>query len=383
MTTAGNRAGSGFPDILRTGRDRRTTDALTITPILTVHGLFFMLDRLRRQLHRAARPLLVTVCLFAAAAGCANKPKPAAVENAPAAPTRLTEALDRVATAEEAIRTGDKERALIEFQRAIEINPNLTTAYMGMGDIYRMDGDYAMAEVRYGQAARVSPSDFDAQYYHGLMLHLLERLPDAIGAYLRALALKGDDFQTNLNLATAYYQLDENTQALRYARRAVELNRNDGSARLNLGAIYAALGRHGEAVNEYQQAAELMELNSELLVSLGESLAALGRYDEMANALEQAVRVDPSPAAYERLGFARFRLSSFDAAKANFQRALDLDPDYFPALNGLGVCLLNDWIGSDRRDMAAKDRGCACLRRSIQIERDQPQILEVVTRYCR
>jgi tetratricopeptide (TPR) repeat protein len=296
---------------------------------------------------------------------------------------RLTEALGHIATAEDAVRAGDKEKALIEFQRAIEINPNLTTAYMGMADIYRMDGDYERAEMRYAQAARVDSKDFGAQFYDGLMLHLLKRLTDAVQAYLRALSIKPEDFRANLNLATAYYQLDENTQALPYAKKAVTLNKNDGPARLNLGAIYAALGRHQEAVNEYQQAAELMKLTGPLLLNLAESLANLSRFDEMANALEQAAKNDPSAAVYERLGFARFRLKDYEAAKTNFQKALDMDADYFPALNGLGVCTLNDWIGGDRKDGSIKDRGMALLRRSMQIEPNQPQIREIVTRYGR
>jgi len=325
------------------------------------------------------------VVMAAVLPGCkSGLPK---VEDAPtrakAAPPRLTEALGHISTAEEAVRLGDKERALIEFQRAIEVNPNLSTAYMGMADIYRMDRDYPNAELRYAQAARVEPKNFDAQFYHGLMLHLMERVTEAVQAYLRALAVKPDDFRTNLNLATAYYQLEENRQALPYAKKAVDLNGDDGSARLNLGAIYAALGRHQEAVKEYQQAAELMDLNGPLLLNLAESLASLSRFDEMANALEQAAKVDPSAAVYERLGFARFRVKDYEAAKSNFQKSLDIDTNYFPALNGLGVCLLNDWITGDRKDQGIKDRGISCLRRSLQIESDQPQINEIVTRYGR
>lgn len=333
----------------------------------------------------AAGALLASVMLAGCNKGGSAKPaEPATTaESSTSGPTRLTEALTHIATAEDAVRANDKEKALIEFQRAIEINPNLTTAYMGMADIYRMDRDYEKAELRYAQAARVEPKNFDAQFYHGLMLHLLERVTEAIQSYLRALTIRPDDFQANLNLATAYYQIEENTQALPYARKAVALDKDDGSARLNLGAIYAALGRHQDAVNEYQQAAELMPLTGELLLNLAESLANLSRFDEMANALEQAAKTHPSAAVFERLGFARFRLKDYAAASTNFQKSLDIDADYFPALNGLGVSTLNDWIGGDRQDGSLKERGVAMLRRSLQLEPDQPQIREIVTRYGR
>lgn len=288
-----------------------------------------------------------------------------------------------VNSAEQAVRDGDLDRALEEFQKAIEVNPELTTAHIGMADIYRVRGDYTRAEQRYGQAARLQPANFDAQYYHGLMLHLLDRLTDAVQAYLRAIALRPNDYKANLNLATAYYQLDENAQALPYARRAVELNPQDGPARVNLGAVYGSLGRHNEAVREYQQAAELMPLNAQLLTNLADSLAKLDRFEEMSNALERAVKMEPSALTHERLGFARFKLGRFDAARMSFEDALKLDANYVPALNGHGVSLLNDWIRGGRRDLSLRDRGLADLRRSLQVSRDQPQILEIVTRYGR
>lgn len=288
-----------------------------------------------------------------------------------------------IASAEQAIRDGDLDKALQEFARAIEVNPNSTTAHLGMADIYRMKGDYTRAEARYAKASALEPKNFDAQYFHGLMLHLLDRLPDAIQAYIRALTLRPNDFKANLNLATAYYQLDENSQALPYAKRAVELNPQDGPARFNLGAIYAALNRHGDAVREYTQAAEFMSLTPPLLLNLADSLAKLERFEEMGNALTQAIKTEPSAIAYERLGFAKFKMSQFADAKANFNAAVKMDGDYYPALNGLGVCSLNDWIRSGRTDSKTKEAGLNALRRSLQIERDQPQILEILTRYGR
>ena len=102
-----------------------------------------------------------------------------------------------IASAEQAIRDGDLDKALQEFARAIEVNPNSTTAHLGMADIYRMKGDYSRAETRYARASALEPRNFDAQYFHGLMLHLLDRLPDAIQAYIRALTLRPTDFKAN------------------------------------------------------------------------------------------------------------------------------------------------------------------------------------------
>src|SRR5262249_21806665 len=161
---------------------------------------------------------------------------------------------------------------------------------------------------------------------------------------LRALSIKPEDFDANLNIATAYLQLGEPGPGLPYAQRAVRLRGNSGPARVNLGAIYAALGDHESAVVEYQQAAELMELTPELLLNLADSLGKSGRYVEMQNTLEQLIRSKPSAVAHERLASSLFRQQKYEEALVQFRKALAIDHDYYPALNGVGVCLLNKYL---------------------------------------
>lgn len=294
------------------------------------------------------------------------------------APDEAAAALDR---ADQLRAQGFREQALIELERAIEINPSLTTAYVGIGDIHREVGDYVAAERSYSTAAQLEPQNFDAQYRHGLTLHLLNRVADAVRAYLRALAVQPGDFDANLNVASAYLQLGEPRQALAYAERAVRLNLDSGPAHANLGAALAGLGRHDEAVAQYQQAAERMELTPELLLNLADSLGRAGRYAEMANTLDQLIKVAPSAAAYERLGSSQFRQQQYDEALATFRKAIELDPAHYPALNGVGVSLLNRYIWSDRTDGAALEEARAVFRRSLLIERRQPKIVDLLSRY--
>ncbi len=147
-----------------------------------------------------------------------------------------------------------------------------------------------------------------------------------------------------------------------YGEAAVRLNPKNGAARLNLGAIYAGLGRDREALVEYQQASEYMELTPALMNNLSDAYGKLGRYEEMRNTLLELIKKNPSAQAYERLGYASFKLgrsqsNMYVSAMANFEKSIATDPDYFPALNGLGVCMLNLWLESDRKDAASKDKG--------------------------
>lgn len=273
------------------------------------------------------------------------------------------------------------DQALREFERAIEINPTMTQAYMGAGDIYRERGDFQAAEVRYADAVRTSPGEFDPNYWHGYALQMLNRVTEAVRAYLRALSIRPEDFNANLNLATAYLQLGENAQAVIYAERAVRIRPNDGAARVNLGAAYANADRHGEALTQYEAAAEMMPMTPELLLNLAESQGKVGAYAEMAGTMREVIRRSPSALAHERLGSALFRLGSYDESLAAFREATRLDDRHYPAWNGIGVSLLNRYLWSQRTDLVALDDARNALRRSLQIERNQPRIAELLTRY--
>lgn len=341
----------------------------------------------------SARPHLVPAALALALLGASASLPGCGNSSGGSSQRRDTEIADiqsenLAISGEAAAARGDKEAALQLFARAIEANPRFVRAHMGMGDVYRVDGNYSKAEQSYRTAAQIEPANFEAQYFHGLMLHVLNRVTEAVAAYLRALALRPDDPQANLNLATAYYQLGEAAQAVPYGEASVRLNPKSGAARMNLGAIYASLGRDREALSEYQQASELMELTPALMNNLAEAYGKLGRFEEMRNTLLELIKKRPTAQAYERLGYASFKLgrtqpTMYAAAMANFEKAIQTDPEYFPALNGLGVCMLNLWLESDRKDGAAKDKGLDCLRRSMQLNADQPRILELLSRYGR
>ncbi|MDP1661386.1 MAG: tetratricopeptide repeat protein [Phycisphaerales bacterium] len=288
---------------------------------------------------------------------------------------------EHIVAGETAMDAGNNAAAIEEFERAIAINPTLTDAHLGLGDIYRSEGDYNKAEKAYGDAARVAPKNFDAQYYHGLMLHLLDRVTEAVGAYLKALSVKPEDFQTNLNLSVAYYQLGESSQAYTFGERAIKIDPKNGPARVNLAAVYADLGRHEEAVTEFQQSFELVESTPRILLAYAESLKTLGRYGEMRSTLEQLVKTVPSAAAWERLGYAQFKLADYAKAGEAFEASLKLDPDYFPALNGVGVCELNRYYWSNSTDNDARQRGINSLRRSLAINRNQPSIEALLGRF--
>lgn len=280
------------------------------------------------------------------------------------------------------VRLGDPRAALAEFERAIELNPLMTRALVGAGDQYLLLNEPVKAEERYRQATRIDPNNPRVHFKHGQSLQVLGRLSEAIQAYLVALRLDPSDPLANMNVSVAYMQAEEPRLARPFAERAVFVSPTNAAARINLGSVYAALGEHRKAVDEYQQAAELVDpISPELLVNLAESLRNLGEDAQVVNVLDQLLRSNESALAWERRGSALFRLRDYEAAMASFARALELDPQHYPALNGMGVYRLNQYIWSGQTDSSALSEALEHFRKSLQIEHRQPRIRELVSRF--
>jgi tetratricopeptide (TPR) repeat protein len=321
---------------------------------------------------------------FARRARQTARPAPVVERPAPAPPPKVDPVQESQRVVENAQilqAQGIEDVALREFERAISINPRITPAYLGIGQIQRRRGNLLEALTAYARAVDIEPGNFEAQYGLGLTSQLLGRIADAIRAYVNALYIRPDDFDANLNLATAYLQFGEPSPALPYAQRAVRLKGDSGPARFNLGAIYSAAGDHESAIVEYQQAAELMEISPQLLLNLAEALAFTGRHAEAQNTLEQLILAAPTAAAHERLATSLFRQKKYDEALAAFRRSIAIDDTYYPAHNGVGVCLLNRWLLSEKKDVAAKEEAIRALKRSLQLERKQPVVIDLINRY--
>lgn len=287
--------------------------------------------------------------------------------------------------AQSLLAEGLTDDALAAFERAIELSPRLASAHMGAAEIHRVRGDYESAAEAYGEAALSQPSSYDAHFGQGLMLQLLERFAEAVRSYLRAVQLRPTSAPANLNLATAYLQLGDAAQAVPYAERAVDLDPGNGAAHLNLGTIYMRVERYDEALYAFEAAQGILGDRPDLLRNIAEAQGELKLYDEMRQTLLELVQLQPTAATFERLGYASFKARRYASALNAFERALELDPNYVAALNGVGVCLLNRYLTSEGEMKLETDRRRAleALRRSVQINPDQPQVIELLRQYRR
>lgn len=97
-------------------------------------------------------------------------------------------------------------------------------------------------------------------------------------------------------------------------------------------------GNYTEALNILKEAIKLDEKNDMTWNNLSVCYEAIGEYDLALEAARNAVNYGEEKAAeYSNLGNAYFDLGFLEEAKLAYERALDIDSDYFYAKYGLGV----------------------------------------------
>ncbi|MDP6059777.1 MAG: tetratricopeptide repeat protein, partial [Pirellulaceae bacterium] len=223
------------------------------------------------------------------------------------------------------LETGLLERAVAEFEYALELSPDLVEAHIGIGNAFQEVGDYRRAHDSFSTAAHLEPNNFDACRGLGLTKQLLGMVKEAVTAYLRALAIRPDSFHVNEHLASAYLQLDRPGQAIVYAEQAVSLYDGDQGAWANLATSYRLDGEYEKAVDAYRRALELGDADAPLepiVVGLADAHIRLGRFERAAVALRNQIRRHPSSLAHERLGYCQFKQHRFEAALTSYRAVL-------------------------------------------------------------
>ena len=245
-------------------------------------------------------------------------------------------------SAEDFLRRGNEARrdgyiiedALDNYSQAIELNPNLVEAYVGLGNTY-MDGEeYESAIAGYREALRLDPNDAVIYFYRGLAYAALGDHDRAISDYSDAL---GHNPADNLAMAAygnrgnAYRIQEEYDRAIADYDAALNLNPNDEVAAglyFSRGNAYRGQGEYDSAIADCTEALQLDPEMVEAYDVRGFAYSCQGEYDIAIADCEMALQLDPeNKLAYSTRGYAYFLIGEYDLAIADWENMLSLELD--------------------------------------------------------
>ncbi len=125
-------------------------------------------------------------------------------------------------------------------------------AYYGKGDIYRAIEDYS-------KAIELNPEHALAYNSRGIAYSNLKRYEEAIEDYSKAIELNSEYADAYNNRGNAYYKLEKYSKAKRDYNKAIKLDQNFYIAHANLGESLFMTEDYDNAEKEYREAIKIKE----------------------------------------------------------------------------------------------------------------------------
>jgi len=101
---------------------------------------------------------------------------------------------------------GKNEKAIVDFDKAIEINPSFIHAYNNRGNVYSKQGNYAQSIIDFNKAIELEPNFAEAYYNRGNIYYKQEMYEKAIADYERAVEIKPDYVEALIYRMKSYYK---------------------------------------------------------------------------------------------------------------------------------------------------------------------------------
>jgi DNA-binding winged helix-turn-helix (wHTH) protein/TolB-like protein/Flp pilus assembly protein TadD len=175
--------------------------------------------------------------------------------------------------------------------KALEIDDTIAEAHASLARIKaNYDWDWPGAEAEFKRAIELNPNCSSAHYFYALnYLVPMGKLDEAAAQLRRARELEPFSLIINTNLGVVFYYQARYDEAIEQYRKALELDKRFVTARLRLIDVYAETGRYAQALAEQEEIVEpLGTENPRYLEQLKDALRQSGPQGYWRKRLEQA-----------------------------------------------------------------------------------------------
>lgn len=208
---------------------------------------------------------------------------------------------------------------------------------------FRQSGLYRDNETLFRATVAKNPESWMGHHILGFALAKSpDRRPEAIAQFQQALRLNPDYPDAHLSLAVELSRLPgRKAEAIEHYNRALELRPNYAEAHNGLAvALASETGHSAEVLAHYEAAVRLKPDFAEAHANLADTLAKLpGREPEAMAHYGEALRLNPSHAiGHCHLAYLLMQIRGRETeALGHYETALRLQPDYLEAHNGLAI----------------------------------------------
>ncbi len=209
--------------------------------------------------------------------------------------------------------TEECDAARKDLLKATELNPADPKGYSLLGSAYHKQRNYRSALATFERGLQVAPESFEMLNKQGLVLRDREEPARAIDSFSRAVRIQPDYLPARLNLA--YTLLDD--------RRYVDARRE-----------FEAAQKLAPQDPEVARGAQLVEIYT--VLDRGDRFFKQRRFKQALAEYRKALKIRSDiPLVHNSLGQGEIARKKYAAAEGHYKKALSLDKNNIPALQGL------------------------------------------------
>ena len=166
-------------------------------------------------------------------------------------------------------KRGKFKKAILAFQRALNLDPFHTEAAIALSSLYNDVGKYKegaavfyktkkrLDRVAPGHDPRINQNLAQKHFELGLLYMRFERFQEAHHEFSKAIHLEPDDMKSAVQKAKCLSRTGDKGAAVTFLRKTLERNPRSVEAKIQLGILYHAQKQLKEASREWQEALAL------------------------------------------------------------------------------------------------------------------------------
>jgi len=149
------------------------------------------------------------------------------------------------------------QRAIQDYDKSIQINPQFAEAYFNRGATYSDLGDYQSAIQDFDKVIQINPQDAEAYYNRGTTYANLGDYQRAIQDVDKAIQINPQFAEAYLTRGVSYAYLGDYQHAIQDFDKVIQINPQFAEAYYNRGIVYQRLGKTAEAEADFKKYEEL------------------------------------------------------------------------------------------------------------------------------
>jgi tetratricopeptide (TPR) repeat protein len=229
--------------------------------------------------------------------------------------------------------SGNVENAIVDIEKAAEIDPNSPAYYWILGTLYK-DKEKSIRALK--KATHLDPENVKYRFEYIDALYELENYDEAITELKTVLELEPESIKALGTLGKVYFILKEYELSLNCYHEIIGLDPKNSNAYYMRGSILDIMGEKTQAIKAYKIAIDLDPENDNYHFQLALSYCDSKNYSEGIISFEKAYELNPKNLSIKlNLGYAYYKHQNYEKAEDLYLELINQDPKFLEVYSKL------------------------------------------------